>query len=570
MGKRKTENKDKQEKIKSVNKNVKKKSVSNADKKSSVKQHSEVKSHEPRKSTKKEVKNAEKQHPQKKTKGKNQAKKQKVKISYLEKYNLSKLLTNDEGKNNQLKELIRAVESLIHYEFLIPSKSKILLAVSGGVDSIVMLDILFQLAAVHKYELIVCHFNHKLRGISADKDEKFVKRIAKQYGLKFISDSGDVQSYAKEYSKSIEQAARILRYGFFERVANIHHIPYVMLAHTADDTAETVLLNLLRGSGLTGLAGIPMQRSLGRKSQVVRPLIKLRKSDLIAYAKLRKLKWHEDETNSLLNFTRNKIRHDLIKKLEAEYNPQIVDTLNRTAYLVRLADEFVKEHLASYLNNFKWSKKKGLLSINITLFESCGTYIQGEMLKAKLKDKFNLSDLSQTMLERIIQLPKLEVGSIIEIGKDIVALRDRDFLHFYRERKENYFEIDVLKQGVFDAGMFDIKLSKVSRKNVKIKEKKNVEYLDFDLVPAVLKLRSWLPGDFFQPLGMTGSMKISDFLINEKVSLFDKNNVLVLSSKNDIICVCGYRINDKYKVTSSTTRFLKIELIKKENGNGEE
>jgi tRNA(Ile)-lysidine synthase len=506
-----------------------------------------------------------KQHqPQKKKQSRTSKKKE---VNYFEKYNKEKLLSPDEQKNKDIKEFLEKLKIVTTNELLIPAKSKILLAVSGGVDSVAMLDAMFQLAGTYEYELIVCHYNHKLRGMSSDNDEKLVKRLAGQYGLKFLSDSGDVKSFAKHHSQSIEQAARTLRYNFFERTANSHQVPYVMLAHTADDSAETVLLNLLRGSGLTGLGGIPVRRALGRKNQIVRPLITFKKTALISYANQRMLKWHEDETNSFLNFTRNKIRHGLMIELKNEYNPQIVDTLNRTANIIRLADEFVKEHLAPYMNNFKWSKKKGLLSISIPLFDSCGTFIQGEILQAKLKDKFNLGNLSQNMIERIITLPNLEVGSFIEIGKNIIALRDRNNLLFYRDKKQQYFEADIFKGDIFENKELVLKLSKISKKQMKINNDPNIEYLDYDLVPAVLKLRTWQPGDSFIPLGMSGNMKISDFLINQKVSLLDKKDVLVLASKNDILWVCGMRISDKFKVTSSTTRFLKIEYHKKDNNN---
>jgi tRNA(Ile)-lysidine synthase len=505
-------------------------------------------------------------HNSKQQKKQNRTAKKKE-INYFKKYNKEKLIKQDNLKNKEITDFLTKFKIVVQNKLLIPAKSKILLAISGGVDSVAMIDAMFQIAYDLEFELIVCHFNHKLRGISADNDEKFVKLLASQYGIKFLSDSGDVKSFAKNHSQSIEQAARTLRYNFFERMANSHQVSYVMLAHTADDSAETVLINLLRGSGLTGLGGIPVQRTLGRKNQIIRPFIDFKKSELIAYVKTRKLKWNEDETNSLLNFTRNKIRHSLIPELQNKYNPQIVDTLNRTANIIRLADGFVKEHLTPYMNNFKWSKKKGLLSISIPLFESCGTFIQGEILQAKLKDKFNLSDLSQNMTERIIALPLLDVGSIIEIGKNIIALRDRNHLLFYRDRKQQYFETDIFKEDNYKDKKIALSLTKVPKKQMKIHNDPNIEFLDYDIVPAVLKLRTWQPGDSFIPLGMSGNMKISDFLINQKVSLLDKKDILVLASKNNILWVCGMRINDKFKITPSTTRFLKVEFHKKDNDN---
>ncbi len=565
MGKRKNTTGKASEKS-AVKKSEPKKSISKQTKKKSIKKKEQPAKNNVKKSTgqkKQETKQGKKQI----TKNAKKSKQTKKKKTYYEYYNTEKLLSQEQQKDRKLKEFLFKLEKTLTKELLIPSNAKIILAVSGGVDSVVMLDAMFQIASKEKFELLVCHYNHKLRGISADKDEKFVKRLASSYGIKFYSDSGDVKKYARTYQLSIEQAARTLRYMFFERLAGNHQAQYLMTAHTADDSAETVLLNLLRGSGLTGLSGIPARRPLGRKAQVVRPFLVFKKNDLTEYAELRKLKWREDETNTLVNFTRNKIRHHLLPELRDEYNPQIVDTLNRTSKLIRLADEFVKEHLTPYLKNFKWNRKKNLLTISIPLLQSCGEFIQGEILQVKLRDKFHLGTLPQSTLERIIALPELEVGSIVEIGKDVVALRERNHLLFYRNKNEKTVDLDVFKEGEFDTPYFKLKLTKVSRKQVKLDDNPYVEYFDYDLVPAVLKLRNWEKGDTFVPLGMKGKMKISDFLINEKVSLPDKKNIIVLSSKNNIIWICGKRINDNYKITSTTTRFLKGEWIAKEENN---
>jgi len=493
------------------------------------------------------------------TNSKHQSKK--PKSNYFDKYNKNMFIDFGNEVDTYIRDFLKKLRDNIEQNLLVDAGSKLLLAVSGGVDSVVMLDAVFQLAKDTKYDITVCHFNHKLRDISSDADERFVRNLAYRYGVRHNSDSGDVKANAKQYGQSIELAARNMRYNYFERLSKSMNIPFILLAHTANDSAETLLLNLLRGSGLTGLSGIPEQRVLNKGKLVSRPMMIFKKDELIEYARLRNLKWSEDESNSMLDFTRNKLRLDLIKKIENEYNPRIIDTLNRTAILLKMADNFIKEHMSPYLGNFRWSNKDSVLTISIQLFESCGPFIQGEILQAKLKDKFNHGALSMQQIEKIIELPNLEVGSIIELGRNIIALRDRNRLVFTRRQDKVIVDLDLIKEGEFKTGNYTIKLSKVIRKKVSINDNPNVEYFDYDLVPAMLKLRTWEPGDYFYPLGMSGKMKISDFLINNKVSLLDKKSVLVFASRNDILWVCGMRIDDRFKVTGETNRCLKVKLI---------
>lgn len=474
-------------------------------------------------------------------------------------FNHSKLVS--EGKNQIAEDMLSRLKFILDNRMQIFSGSKIILAVSGGSDSVTMLDLFYQLAYRYNFDLIVCHFNHKIRGMSSDNDELFVKNLSAEYKLKFYSDKGDVKQYAQKNGFSVEHAARVLRYNFFERISKSLGINQIATAHNANDTAETTLINLFRGTGLTGLTGIPEKRELNKKITIIRPLLEFTKSEILEYANNRKLKWKEDETNSLLFYTRNKIRLDLIPKLINDFNPSIIETLNRTSKILKGADQFIKESLETYIKYFKWDKKKSRLYINIRLFKSLHNFLKGELIQTSLDSKFKLQPLSMNIIDRVIALMDSEVGAMVEINKDIIAYRDRASIVFTKSNNAEKFDIQIEKLGTYTYGEFKITLTEVTKKQVKYSKNTNIEYLDYDLIPLGLNLRTWDYGDTFQPLGMNGNMKISDFLINQKISYLDKKNVIVLSTKSEILWVCGLRISDKYKVDNTTRRYLKLEYF---------
>ena len=474
---------------------------------------------------------------------------------YRKYYNLLVLNNRDQF----IEDFINKVYKNLDARLLIPPESTIIVAVSGGVDSVVLFDVLYQIAYRYNYNLVVCHFNHKLRGLSSDKDEGFVKSMAVKYKVKSYTDNANVKAYSENNSVSIEHAARILRYQFFERISKSLSSQYVATAHTADDSAETVLMNLLRGSGITGLSGIPEKRMLAKKVYLVRPLINFKKSDIKQYAELRNIKWHEDSTNSLLFYTRNKIRLDLIPKLQLDFNPSIIDTLNRTARLLQGADNFISENISHMMKYFKWDKKRERLYIGTRLINTLDEFIRGELIQYAIENKFKIQSLSLAMIDRIFDLTLLESGSIVHITKEIIALKDRGYLVFTKYKEEKPVNILVERVGEYKTDIFSIKLTEVSKNKVKYEKNPNIEYLDMDLLPAIMTFRNWENGDSFQPIGMAGSIKLSDFLINNKISMFDKKNVMILSTKNEIVWVCGLRMSDKFKIDSTTRRFLKVE-----------
>jgi len=478
------------------------------------------------------------------------------------------LLINKKSKNlDELNDFIRKADNHIFQDLYLNPDSVFLLAVSGGVDSMTMLD-LFANLTVNFPMLMLCvaHFNHKIRPVNSDKDLEFVKEICSKYNIPFFSESADVKDYSEKKGISIELAARVLRYRFLEKIAQKVQANYIATAHTADDSAETFFINLFRGSGLTGLSGIPAKRNLSRKVTLVRPLLFLRKNELIKYAKARDIKWREDETNQLLHYTRNKIRLDIIPKIEEHFSPSVIGNITRTQKLLQSADNIITKFINKTIPVLIKDRTSGRFSIKLSQFSTLDPFLQGEIIQKVLSNYFNLSSIPMQTIDRILELEEKPIGSVCEINKNYIVLRDRDSLIFSQVGKPSEIFIPIKKEGEFNINGMIIKLEQVKKKQVKFTMNPNIEFIDWDLVPSVLYLRNWKQGDAFHPLGMEGSMKVSDFLTNQKVSLIDKNNIILLATKSDIIWICGMRLNNKFKVTDNTFKYLKIEYsVAKEN-----
>jgi tRNA(Ile)-lysidine synthase len=478
------------------------------------------------------------------------------------KINFNNNITNKQLENSIISELISSVENFLVKEIYVDKTYKLVVAVSGGVDSAALLDILFQISQKIGFKLHIAHFNHKLRGDNSEKDEEFVRQLAKHYQLEFFYSSGKVKEYAKKNATSIEAAARTLRYNFFEKTTRTLKADFIATAHTSDDNLETFFINLFRGSGLTGLSGIPKVRQLIKNVRIIRPLINFQKADLLEYAKIRKLLWREDESNDWLEFTRNKVRHLLIPFIEKEFNTSIKSQLNKVTKFLQGADEFISTFIDDYYLSIVDTSEENKVILKIAKLNTFNKYIQGEIISQLFKRNFELNQINFIQIDRILDLKNSESGKICEINKFITCFKDRGQLIFTKNLSPLNVDILIDTVSKTSIGNNTLLLELVNRNQVKFVEDRTVEYFDFDKLPLTLKIRNWQEGDSFQPLGMEGSKKISDFLIDNKISNFDKNFVLLLASKSDIVWVMGHQINENYKVTKETKKILKATFLK--------
>lgn len=466
-------------------------------------------------------------------------------------------------KSTTIDDFIESIRRFMRRTEMIIGGENILLAVSGGVDSIVLLDVMARLAPALRLRINVAHFDHGLRESSA-KDADFVRDLAQGYGIKPFLGNGDIRRMADEEGRSIEETARRERYAFLERIAKRHRFDVVMTGHTATDNAETLLMNLLRGSGVTGLAGIPPTRRLTGTCLIGRPMLDCTREDVEGYAAARGLKWQEDESNASVEFTRNRVRHELMPLLK-QFNPNVVSTLNTTAGLMRDFDRY----LAGAVDTAARSAMVGesvpneRVVLDVRQLKHFQPAIRGEVIQRVMAETFSIPPLSHTAVERGLELLWKETGARASLGGRFEGLRDRDNLVLVKNPPIVRDVDKSFKPGQnVEVGDIMLVTSIVERESVRFTSNPKTEFIAADNLPERLTIRSWREGDRFHPLGMKGEKKLSDFLIDTKVPLDRKRQVLVVTDGTQILWVCGMRMNEHYRVGKETKRVLKMELRK--------
>lgn len=477
-------------------------------------------------------------------------------------YFVFKDITKKPELGENVARIVERVEKYLQQELLVEDGESILIGVSGGVDSVVLLDILHILSFEHGYSLSIAHVNHGLRGADAKRDEKFVRGLAQRYDVQCHATHVQVKEFAKKHSLSEEVAARELRYKFFRQTASTIRANSCATAHTADDAAETLLMNLFRGTGLSGLAGIPPRRQLVKKTQLVRPLLQLSKDEIIAYATERELEWYEDETNTMTTYTRNKVRHEVLPRLKEEFNPKIIESLNRTATLLRKADGFIESFIDSTYHSVVVEKEDACV-IDIHKLEALHEFLQSEIIERCISTLTFGRTVSFASMDRILSLLGKDVGARENVVNNLIALRNRgEIVLMYEQHLQEVF-LTVYKLGTYTIGKYSLTLEEVHRNDVRIGQDRMVEYLDYDRLPYRLTLRTWHAGDSLHAIGLNGHVKISDLLTNEKVDHNERQNKLVLATATDIIWACGLRMSEDFKITNETRRIIRATFSDK-------
>ncbi|MAE09325.1 MAG: tRNA lysidine(34) synthetase TilS [Bacteroidetes bacterium] len=443
--------------------------------------------------------------------------------------------------------MINLFREYIDQNNLIQPNDEVLLAISGGIDSVVMLDLFDKIGV--KYA--IAHYNFKLRGDESDDDEKFVRQLAKSYGVEVFVDNGDAKEYSKKNGLSIQEAARDLRYAWFNKVCKENNYSIIAVAHNDDDKIETFFINLFRGAGVKGLKSIPVKRQ-----NIIRPLMFTTREQIEKYAKEHNLLFREDSSNKSDDYLRNKIRHHLIPVIE-EISPGFDEAINKS--IDNLNDSDI---LMQFIIN---EKKRQLFSSN-----------SQETIKVNLKGLLKLTPLRVWMYylltefgftRKITDAVCYSLENENSTGHKFSSFKyelliDRDYL-IIRKITEKFsskkYAISNEQSKVIEPINLIIERHKNSHEFV-FSNKNNVAYFDSEKLTFPLFLRKWKYGDKMVPFGMKGSKLISDILIDNKVDLFVKEDTYVVISAGKILWLVGIRSSNEFRITKSTKKILKMEL----------
>lgn len=458
-------------------------------------------------------------------------------------------------------DILNKVKNTIARYSMIESGDRIVVAVSGGPDSVCLLAILNELSGPLGIELVVAHYDHGLRPAEDENESRFVEALSASLSIPFKTKKAGADLAV---SRALEERARHARYCFFDEVKEECRAQKIATAHTLNDQSETVLMRLLRGSGVTGLAGIPPVRD----GMIIRPLISTTRDEIMSYMELKGLKFVTDSSNSQPCFLRNRIRMEVLPQLK-EIQPRVIELLGRTGEIMRRDDEWMEAEAGAWIKKEAQVGKGGEVQIPLSSFKTLPEALKYRVIR------YALSMVGETLrricLAHIESVVSLTTGenprSRINLPNGLIAGRLYDKLVLSRREGRVFDTFSYTLEGPGKVYLEALECTIA----IEEKEKKEVPdqfpsawtaFLDADRITFPLVLRNFQPGDRFVPLGMSGHKKIKDFFIDLKVPAQERIRIPILTCDNRPIWVCGYRIDDHYKVMPDTETVLKVTVEK--------
>ena len=445
-----------------------------------------------------------------------------------------------------MSDFIAHVQTAIEQHRLFRRREKILLAVSGGMDSMVLFELMRALAKEQGWQLTVAHLNHGLRGRSSDADERLAQREAKRKGLPFVSERAEVRNMAREKGISIEMAARQARHQFLARVARKTGCRRIALAHHADDQVELFFVRLLRGAGMEGLAGMHWRNPspADPKVMLVRPLLSVTRKEIERFAKVENLRYRHDATNDSLDILRNRIRHELLPLLEKNYQPAVRRVVVRLMDLLSAESELTRTFIDD------------LLTDSPEQFDKLPVAIQRRLLQLQLirlgvrHDYATVEQLRQKSGRFVTLSPEL---TLFRDDAGEVRQRDLEKSEFNTQRKV----VDLKGRGLvrFNGVAFDWQIE--NSRGSKASKMAGREVFDADRVGQRIILRHWQPGDRYRPIGMAKAVKMQDVFVNAKVPRARRHQLVVATTEEgEVFWVEDMRISERFKLDAATRRRL--------------
>ncbi|MBN2365296.1 MAG: tRNA lysidine(34) synthetase TilS [Calditrichaeota bacterium] len=439
------------------------------------------------------------------------------------------------------------------------------MAVSGGMDSVVLLYLLMKSRQRLKIDPAVVHLHHHIRAGTADMDERLVEELAERHQLTFFSQKYPVKDYAAEHGLSLEEAGHRLRRSLFEMLAKEQGYDRIATGHHRDDQAETILMRIINGTGLQGLAGIRL-----KSGKWVRPLLFASREEIARYAHDQKILFREDETNRDLSILRNRIRNQLLPLLKKDYNPAVDQHLAHLAGILDEWDTYVSGIVDDCHKNYLNIVSQNKIRVGISFFKQYFSWIRirltevvlGELIEQGFKISYgqftDFSDWVETGA----------AGSRFHWSGPVWSVKKNKYIEFLKtEGLADFSEDLALNPGytlVTPDGHYEITIEPVSRKEIAFSQKKNEEFIAGDRLNFPLKLRKWKKGDRFTPLGMKSGKLVSDYLTDRKIGFPERQGAYVMLNEDEIVAIPGIQISEEYKIRNTSRKFFRLTIKESE------
>ncbi len=437
---------------------------------------------------------------------------------------------------------------------LISKHDKLLVALSGGPDSVFLLHLLLKFKNRFNIEIAAIHINHMIRGKAANEDEDFCRKLSLNLNMQIHVVKRDVKSFARKNKFSLEEAGRKIRYSEFEKVLKKISFNKIATAHNSSDNSETVLLNLIKGTGLKGISGIPIIRG-----NIIRPILNFSKEEILQYLNDNGIKFRTDESNLSVDFERNYLRLNIIPLIKEKLNPDFDKSILNSSTSFRNISSFIDKNLSNELKLIA-EYKEGQLLISIKKIAGASEEIKSYLLKLAVENNFSVQ-LTFADYRSIVSLIKKETGKKVNLSNSLTAFKEKDFIIIFKGSKTK--ELKPLTVNEEHSVKVDEKIISIKRKEnvpVKFSGSRLKEYISADKLSENYIIRRWKNGDKFYPLGLRGTKKVSDFLNEQKISSLKRREQLVLTNRGQIVWVIGLRLDERFKINNKTQKVVELCL----------
>lgn len=458
-----------------------------------------------------------------------------------------------------LNKVIRTIDD----NNMIKHGDGIVVALSGGPDSISLLHALYSLKERYGIRLYAAHVNHMLRGEDSEGDESTCRAYCEELGIEFYSRRCDIEKVSLERGISTEMAGREVRYEFFEEVMKNQDARKIAIAHNMNDQAETILMRLMRGTGIEGLVGIkPIRDEI-----FIRPIIKIKRQEIEEYCKKNNLPVRIDKTNLKPIYSRNKVRLELIPYIEDNFNSDIISALSRMGDLIKQDEEYIQENAVKVFQKYCYIREEKVI-IYKDVFSYHPSIVSRVLRKAILEFKGNINNVQSIHIDNIVKVQQGDTGKKVELPGDLIVTNEYKNLVLTKKTllkgmNDFNFDLDFGRNYIASLGIC-INIKRIEEQNINLISNNDKKYFAIDGVRRIT-LRNRQEGDRFSPLGMKGSKKLKDIFIDLKIPREKRDTIPLLCFDQDISWIMGYKISEKYKVNNKANNIIEVSVERQEN-----